>query len=319
MRPISVLNVEGRIFFSAVHKRVANFLIKNGYISTKMQKAFIEGIAGCIEHGILIQEAIRYAREHRKSICITWLDLANAFGCVPHMLVQFCLRWYNLPAFISRLFFNYYEGVFSYIDGPNWSSEWYWIAIDVPQGCTASTIIFNMTFQIILDIHKVRAGHLKFDMPKAGISIFRPAYADDVGLATDSPAHGQESLGHFRWALDWSRAFRLRVVKCRSYAAMPFPTSRREFIKHQPSKSYSSFDPKLTMDGLLILFIGYDIKNDRMFKYVGHYIQDDNKTDRISAMVDKKLQDWQSKIDETLLTGPMKSWCLNFGVGRQIA
>ena len=46
MRPISILNVEGRIFFTVVNKRLAGFLLANGYIDTRIQKGFIENFPG---------------------------------------------------------------------------------------------------------------------------------------------------------------------------------------------------------------------------------------------------------------------------------
>jgi hypothetical protein len=85
MRPISVLNVEGRLFCAIVHYRLAPFLVKNGYIKIKDKKAFIDGIAGCIEQGTLVYEALRYAVRHQTAITVAWLDLANAYGSVNHM------------------------------------------------------------------------------------------------------------------------------------------------------------------------------------------------------------------------------------------
>ena len=53
MRPISILNVEGRIFFTIVNKRLAGFLLANNYLETWIQKGFIQDIPGCIEFGAL--------------------------------------------------------------------------------------------------------------------------------------------------------------------------------------------------------------------------------------------------------------------------
>ena len=40
MRPISILNVEGRIFFTIVNKRLANFLLSNSYIDFLVQNLY---------------------------------------------------------------------------------------------------------------------------------------------------------------------------------------------------------------------------------------------------------------------------------------
>ncbi len=123
MRPISVLNVEGRLFFSIVHYRLAPFLVKNGYIKIKDQKAFIDGIAGCIEQGTLVYEALRYAVRHQTAITVAWLDLANAYGSVNHMLIQFALEWYHAPVEIRSIVLNYYEGIYGQIGTVEWTSE----------------------------------------------------------------------------------------------------------------------------------------------------------------------------------------------------
>ena len=116
MRPISVLNVEGRIFFSAVQKRLASFMLSNNYIKIKTQKAFLEGIAGCIEHGSMVFEALRYAKRHGVSICVAWLDLANAYGSVRHNFVQFALKWYHIPPLFAK-FFSHITRIFLLIFG----------------------------------------------------------------------------------------------------------------------------------------------------------------------------------------------------------
>ena len=40
-RTISLLNVEGKIFFSVLSKRLTNFLLKNNYVDTSVQKGGI--------------------------------------------------------------------------------------------------------------------------------------------------------------------------------------------------------------------------------------------------------------------------------------
>lgn len=46
IRSISLLSVEGKIFFSVVARRMTDFLLKNDYIVTSLQK---EGTAGTLE------------------------------------------------------------------------------------------------------------------------------------------------------------------------------------------------------------------------------------------------------------------------------
>ena len=62
-RPISLLNVEGKIFFSVMAYRLTKYLSENGYINTLVQKEGIPGVSGCLEHTTMIWEAQRAKSE----------------------------------------------------------------------------------------------------------------------------------------------------------------------------------------------------------------------------------------------------------------
>ena len=70
MRPITVLNVEGRIFWSIYQRRMASYMLINGYIDHRVQKAFLEGVAGCIEHGTFHAEMLEDAKQAQRALCV---------------------------------------------------------------------------------------------------------------------------------------------------------------------------------------------------------------------------------------------------------
>ena len=86
-------------------------MLKNGYISKEIQKGFLAGVSGCVEHTFAFKllEAIRDAKSSHWQLVITWLDLANAYGSARHNLIQFALNWYHIPKDIQELIFDYYE------------------------------------------------------------------------------------------------------------------------------------------------------------------------------------------------------------------
>ena len=84
-RPISLLNVEEKIFFTVVASRLTKYLLTNG------QKGGIPGIAGCLEHGNMIWEAIQKATANKKDLDVIWLDLANAYGLIPNQMIHLSL------------------------------------------------------------------------------------------------------------------------------------------------------------------------------------------------------------------------------------
>ena len=97
-RMISLLNVEEKIFFSVVAQRLASHLERNSLIDTTLQKAGIPGLAGCLEHTSMIWHQIQTAKSEKKDLHVIFLDLANAFGSVPHSLI-----WIYLDLFFKPL------------------------------------------------------------------------------------------------------------------------------------------------------------------------------------------------------------------------
>jgi len=79
-RPISFLNVEGKIFFSIIAKRMSEYIqrnkyidtsvqkagIRNKYIDTSVQKAGIPGCSGCLELSSMIWHQIQTSKVEEK-------------------------------------------------------------------------------------------------------------------------------------------------------------------------------------------------------------------------------------------------------------
>ena len=68
-RPISLLNVEGKVFFTIMASRLTQYVMSNRYIDTTIQKGGVPGVPGCIEHTAMIWESIQQARWNRLSSC----------------------------------------------------------------------------------------------------------------------------------------------------------------------------------------------------------------------------------------------------------
>ncbi|GFN86432.1 reverse transcriptase [Plakobranchus ocellatus] len=74
-RPILLLNVEGKIFFSNMASRLTKYLTENGYINTTVQNNGIPGVSGCLEYATMIWEAIQRAKSDKLNLDVVWLDL----------------------------------------------------------------------------------------------------------------------------------------------------------------------------------------------------------------------------------------------------
>ena len=106
-RNISLLNVEGKVFLAVLAKRLTSYLIRNKYIDTSVQKGGMPGMSGCLEHTSVLTQIIREARQNKGDLAVLWLDLTNAYGTVPHKLVEITLQKYHVPNHVQELLNDY--------------------------------------------------------------------------------------------------------------------------------------------------------------------------------------------------------------------
>ena len=65
-RMIALSGCIGKTFHLLINKRLTTFLVKNNLVDPAMQKAFLPGINGTIEHNIAMEEVIKNARKTKK-------------------------------------------------------------------------------------------------------------------------------------------------------------------------------------------------------------------------------------------------------------
>ena len=65
---------------------ILNFLIKNSYVESDIQKGFWDNVPGTIEHNELLTYMINHARKRQRDLFVTLIYLRNAFGEVHHSL-----------------------------------------------------------------------------------------------------------------------------------------------------------------------------------------------------------------------------------------
>ena len=76
--PMALLNVEGKLFFSLVSKRLEAHLIpSNKFIDTSIQKGCMEKIPGCWEHLSMVWHVLKEARARKSNLAVIWLDICK--------------------------------------------------------------------------------------------------------------------------------------------------------------------------------------------------------------------------------------------------
>eukprot|EP00917_Polyrhabdina_sp_WS-2016_P020500 GHVP01043917.1.p1 GENE.GHVP01043917.1~~GHVP01043917.1.p1 ORF type:complete len:198 (+),score=1.00 GHVP01043917.1:119-712(+) len=106
---ISLQNAIYKILALLMATRLSEWCSKPQLIS-KSQRGFITGCDGIAEHTFLAQPATRKARNSRQGLYSVWYDLKDAFGSVPHSLLNAVLRAIDAPLSFTNLVMEIYTG-----------------------------------------------------------------------------------------------------------------------------------------------------------------------------------------------------------------
>ena len=317
-RPIAITSTVSKIFFSIISSRLQIFFIKNRYIRREVQKGFLTGVSGCLEHVFALMEALKEAKGHSRQIVITWLDLANAYGSVRHNLIQFALNWYHVPLHIQELIFDYYEKLCAVVITNEWSTGFFLLDIGLFQGCVLSTILFDCVFQLLLDFlsPSKKLGYTFKALPE--ITMHTKAYADDLTLLSKNAVDNQFLCDQTNLWLQWTITMNAKPSKCVSLGLKMFQGSKNERFTPLFQTVYSPFDPLLSINGQPIKFIISPTEKDPFkaahFKFLGRWIHYSLSDERIKERICASLIEDINIVENSQINGFMKLWLYQFYV-----
>ena len=214
-RMISLTCCIGKIFNQISSERMSTYLTTNEFIDKRVQKAFINGVNGCIEHNQVVHEILKHARCKQKTLHITFFDLAGAFGSMSHQLIATSLSRYAIPQPVAR----YIDVLYSRLNGrvcghgPGWQSERFAFRKGVFQGDPLSPIVFLMCFNPIIDYLETQKQQYGYDF--AGQKVITTPYADDFNLITGNKRYHQKLVQEVDKLLS-SMGLSVKAKKCRS-------------------------------------------------------------------------------------------------------
>lgn len=139
-----------KIFFCVIAKRLSNFLLSNRYIDTSVQKGGIPGVPGCLEHTGVVTQLIREERESGGDLAVLWLDLTNAYGSIPHKLVEVVLEKYHVPQKVKHLILDYYDRFSLRVSSGQMTSDRHHLEVGIITGCTISVTLFALAMNMLL-------------------------------------------------------------------------------------------------------------------------------------------------------------------------
>ena len=289
-RNISLLNVEGKMFFSVLAHRLTTYLKKNNYIDTSIQKAGVPGFSGCLEHASMIWHQIQRTKKDGKDLHVVFLDLANAFGSVPHSLLWSAFAYFNVPEPITTLVKAYFLDIQLCITTEEYTTAWQRLEMGIMAGCTISPLAFTMAMEVIIRASQWVVGGQR-TKPDLQLPPIR-AFMDDITTLTTTKACTKRLLNKLQQNIDWAR-LKLKPSKCRSISIIKGKLSESRF--------YIGEEPIPTVAEKPIKSLGrwYDstLKDGDQVNQIRQYTIDALKT-----------------IEKSLLPGKLKLWCLQYGL-----
>jgi len=151
-RPIALTSVVGKVFHKILSYRLEDYLRKNNVIDTSIQKGFISNLPGVYEHIYSLSAILQDATSTKKPLMITFLDLKNAFGSIPHQLIFDMLRFVKVPSSVLNYVESFYSKLFVTVTTKYWKTSPIPFRRGVFQGDTMSPIMFLLSFNPLLQI-----------------------------------------------------------------------------------------------------------------------------------------------------------------------
>ena len=151
-RPIALTSTIGKLSHKILALRLEDFCLSNEIIDPAIQKGFLSGVNGTMEHIFALMALIDHARSNGLPLTITFVDLKNAFGLISHNLINDIMFHLKLPPQITYYTMDLYSKLEASILTKNWSTSAFSISRGVFQGDTKSPIIFLMAFNPVLKL-----------------------------------------------------------------------------------------------------------------------------------------------------------------------
>ena len=122
-RMISLTLNVGKLYHTLEAQRAMEFMIGNKYLDPAAQKAYVDGVNGCVEHVVVVQEIIQHAKKNHQTMHTTWFDLEDAFGSVPHVLIPHVMSYYHFPKSIIAYITSLYSKLRGKVFTKNWETD----------------------------------------------------------------------------------------------------------------------------------------------------------------------------------------------------
>ncbi|XP_061185889.1 uncharacterized protein LOC133193994 [Saccostrea echinata] len=269
---------------------MSSYLLENQYIDIAVQKGGVPGISGCIEHTSVLTQIIRETRESKGELAVVWLDLANAYGTVPHKLVELTLERYHVPEKTRAVLKDYFDHLQLRFTVQDYTTAWQRLEIGKVTGCTISVILFSAAMNMIVKSVEKKS---RVSWMKSGVR--QPpgrAFMNDMTVTTKTVIEAKWTIQELESAITWAR-MKVKPSKSRSLV-----------IKNGKVK-----EERFKIDGETIPTV-----SEEPVKCLGKFFND-TLTDRQNVKETcRQLNEWMKTLDKSGLPGKYKAWIYQHGI-----
>ncbi|MGY8822251.1 MAG: reverse transcriptase domain-containing protein, partial [Pseudomonadales bacterium] len=251
----------------------------------------------CWEHLNVVWASLKDAKLNKSSLASIWLDIANAYGSIPHQLIFFALKRYGLPPNIVSIIEIYYAGLWSKSNSLNAPSGWHQHQRGIFTGCTVSVVLFLAGMNVALEYIKL-SNSLPFTLSTSTTHVpLVRAFMDDLNLLSNSVAGTNDLLRRSEVVLNWAR-LSCRASKSRSFVCINGKvSSSSNFIMSDNQQGAKNAIPSIQSNPI---------------KFLGRIIDGSLSDTQRFEELEKKLMDGLTSIDKSFHSGVNKSWILQY-------
>jgi len=288
-------NVEGKIFFGLIAKRLTNFLLANGYIDTTVQKAGIPGFSGCMEHSAMVWDLIQQSRKEEEDLAVVWLDLANAYGSVPHAAIMYALDFFWVPEHVIQTIKAYLDVYKISFVTPAYRSKDVSVEKGVAAGDTISPLLFVMVKEIVIKGSSRTAGIVRCPRVNEQLPPIR-AFMDDLTCTQQRYEEMVKLLRRLEELIGWVR-MQFKPRKCRA------------LVLRKGKIVSDSFE---IGDGVGVMLMPSVL--EKPVKCLGRLYTAALSDSERKVEVRKDIEDGLRVISDCKLQGTLKCWMYQFGL-----
>lgn len=158
---------------------------------------------GCMEHTGVITQLLKDVKAHKGDMAFLWLDLKNAYGSIPHKLVEESLNRHHVPPQIIETITDYYKNFKMRTAAGNTTSAWHILEKGIITGCTISATLFSLAMNML-----IKAAETECRGPLTRSGLRQPpirAYMDDMSITSSSVIGARWLLKGLEKLILWAR------------------------------------------------------------------------------------------------------------------